>query len=58
MNPGQDLPSGEEMHISLLSRSEMVDLLESVSIQCYDSESDAELREAVKVNILDGTIEL
>lgn len=42
--------------IERLSRASLVALLESVSIQCYDSESDEVLREAVRVNYDDCTI--
>lgn len=39
-----------------LSREDCVRLLESVGIQCYDSEPVGVLREAVEVNVDDGTI--
>lgn len=42
--------------IERLSRASLVELLESVSIQCYDSETDDVLREAVRVNYDDCTI--
>ena len=42
--------------ISNLSRDACVELLESVGIQCYDSEPIEVLREAVEVNVADGTI--
>jgi len=58
MNPHSDLPSGQEMHINLLDRDEIVALLTSVCIQCYDTESTEELRIAVRANVADGTIEL
>lgn len=44
--------------IEALDRAEIVALLESVSIQCYDHETTEELREALRVNIDDGTISL
>ena len=40
-----------------LPRVVCVELLEAVSIQCYDSEDDATLRTAVEANIKDGTID-
>ncbi len=40
-----------------LSREACVELLEEESIQCYDSEDVATLREAVESNISDGTID-
>ena len=43
--------------LNRLDRSQIVTLLESVSIACYDSESTDELREALAVNIEDGTID-
>ena len=39
-----------------LERHNIVQLLENVSIQCYDEEPTDELREALRVNIEDGTI--
>lgn len=39
-----------------LDRVQLIDLLNSISVQCYDEESDAELREAVAVNVADGTL--
>lgn len=46
------------LRCSFLNREECVNLLESVSIQCYDDESLSVLQRAVKENILDGTIVL
>jgi len=40
-----------------LPRERCVELLERVGIQCYDSETTQTLREAVRVNVEDGTIE-
>lgn len=42
--------------LNRLDRQQIVELLESASIQCYDNESDDVLLEALKVNIADGTI--
>lgn len=42
--------------IDRLDRTKVVELLESASIQCYDHESDEELRQALRVNVADGTI--
>jgi len=43
--------------INWLGRNQIVELLESVCIACYDSESTDELREALQSNIEDGTID-
>ena len=67
-NPPKEEPSddiqrmvGEELSltrkVSRLSRERCVALLEGVSIQCYDTESTEELREAVYVNVLDCNID-
>ena len=45
-------------NINWLSRQEVVALLESVGIVCYDSEGYEELKEALRANVEDGTIEL
>lgn len=42
--------------ISRLPRQACIELLASVSIQSYDHETLAELREAVQVNVDDGTL--
>ena len=49
----------QEIHTALnwMDRSEIVAILEGISIQCYDHESDAILREAVIQNIEDGTLD-
>lgn len=44
--------------VTVLPRNELVKALESISIQCYDSESDQVLEEALAVNIEDGTISI
>lgn len=44
--------------VNWMDRHQIVDLLESASIQCYDTESTDELRQALVDNINDGTIEL
>jgi ribosome-binding factor A len=44
------------IQIMSLSREGCVELLEHVGIQCYDSETVDMLREAVRVNVADGTI--
>ena len=46
-----------DRQILSLSREKCVSLLESVGIQCYESEDTATLREAVRTNVEDGTIE-
>ncbi len=43
-------------HISDLSREQLVAMLTDAGIQCYDTESDDVLREAIRVNVQDGTI--
>lgn len=43
--------------VSTMERSEIVDYLEGVSIECRENESLEILREALIVNVLDGTIE-
>jgi len=43
-------------NLNWLSRREIVELLESVGIACYDHEDTETLREALRVNIEDGTI--
>ena len=42
--------------LNQLTRDECVRLLESICIQCYDHETTEELREAVRVNLEDGTL--
>lgn len=42
--------------INQLARTQIVELLEAASIQCYDHESTADLREALRVNHGDGTV--
>lgn len=43
--------------INWLTRAEIVEMLESVSIQCYDSEDTNVLRAALLSNVLDKTID-
>jgi len=43
--------------IDQLDRDQIVSLLESISIQCYDNESTETLREALIVNVEDGTLD-
>ena len=43
--------------INNLSREQIVRLLENYGFACYDSESTDSLRDAVRANIEDGTIE-
>ncbi len=42
--------------LNWLDRARIVELLEGASIACYDREPTDELREALAVNIEDGTI--
>lgn len=44
--------------IDALTRERCVELLMSVSIQCYDHETVETLREAIYQNVLDGTLEM
>lgn len=44
--------------LSRLTRGRIIELLESASIACYDSEDYETLLEALKVNVQDGTIAL
>lgn len=54
--PGNaDLPFWDQ--VQGLSREQCTELLEGVSIQVYDNETDECLREAVRANLEDGTIE-
>lgn len=50
----QGIPCNHDM--SLLSRDECIELLQGIGIQCYDHETVEVLREAVKVNMLDGSL--
>lgn len=43
--------------INNLSREEIVKILEDYGFACYDSDVTDELRDALKANIEDGTIE-
>lgn len=53
------LKNNEEVfrRVFLLSRERVIKLLENVSIQCYDHETDNILKEALFVNIQNGTID-
>ncbi len=42
--------------INRLSREQLVRVLEACGFQCYHFEDDALLREALRVNVEDGTI--
>lgn len=54
----KQLTNDQHKQINWMDRSEIVGLLESVGIQCYDSESTADLKSELINNVLDGTIEL
>lgn len=43
--------------LNWLDREQIVKILEGYCFQCYDSESTDELREALRQNIEDGTID-
>jgi hypothetical protein len=47
-----------EIAINNMSRAQIIYWLEGAGIQCYDNESTDVLREALRVNIYDGTITL
>jgi hypothetical protein len=47
-----------EIAIDNMTRNQIIYWLEGVGIQCYDNESTDTLREALRVNIYDGTITL
>jgi len=42
--------------INWLDRDQILGILESIGIQCYDSESDDYLRDVIRENIEDGTL--
>jgi len=42
--------------INWLDRKELVEILEQHGFACYDTESTDDLREALRANVLDGTI--
>lgn len=52
------LSLSREQHKSLnwLSRAEIVAILENYGFQCYDHESDDDLKTALRTNIEDNTI--
>lgn len=52
-----DKKSAGEDYAKTLSREQMVKLLEDAGIQCYDSEDEETLAEAIAENIADGTLE-
>lgn len=43
--------------INWLDREKVVKILENYGFACYDSESDDDLRNALRENIADGTID-
>jgi len=49
----------QDIHTALnwMDRAEIVKILEGISIQCYDHESDQTLRDAVVQNLEDGTLD-
>lgn len=42
--------------INWLDREDIVRILESYGFACYDSETTDDLREALRINVMDGTI--
>lgn len=54
--PGDEDPVKVRRKISRLSRERVISLLENVSIACGENESLETLREALAVNVEDGTI--
>jgi len=53
-----DLTRDAHKALNNLSREKIVTILESYGFACYDSESTYELREALKVSIKNGTIDI
>ena len=51
---------GEEDNakINKMDRAKLVEILEDHGIQCYDTETNAVLSRALKVNVADGTIDI
>lgn len=49
----------QEIHkaINWLDRAKIVEILEDYGFACYDHESTDDLREELRVNIMDGTID-
>lgn len=43
--------------INWLDRDQVVEILERYGFACYDTESTDDLREALKTNVKDGTID-
>ena len=50
------LSNEQHKAINWLDRSRIVAILEDYGFACYDSETDDELRSALRENIADGTI--
>jgi len=50
----------QEMHtaINWLDRIELENILTSISIECYGYESDDQLRDCIRDNIEDGTLDV
>ena len=57
-HPAGKLMKAASFDYSKLSRERCVELLEGISIQCYDHEDAAELREAVQQNCLDRNLDI
>ena len=53
----EELPEEQAQALRHLSRDRLVEILEGAGIQCYDTEPPGVLAEALRVNILDGTID-
>jgi len=53
------MPANREIWTALnwMDRADLEAILASVSIACYESESDSDLKRAIVDNIDDGTIE-
>jgi transcriptional regulator NrdR family protein len=52
------LVAGQSLDYTRLSREKCVELLEAVSIACHPDESLELLRDAIKLNVRDGTIDV
>ncbi len=54
----ENLTDEDANRINKLGRQQIVEILEGAGIQCYDTEHVDELRQALRVNVADGTVTL
>jgi len=52
-----DFPFASKLDVSSMNRDDCVEALESIDIECEDTETVEELRDAVEANVLDGTLD-